>query len=283
MSSYCRTDLASEAHVLHEREAALTEKRGVRAREESVGGYAVTQVDILDARGEQALGLPCGTYYTMKLDALPHRFSPDYSGAVSALAALIRRCLPAVRPDSVLVAALGNPDVTPDALGSLAAESVLVTRHLQQEDGFQSLCSSALCRPGVLGTSGMESALQIRSLCDSLHPGCVLVIDALAAADTASLCRCLQITNAGIAPGSGVGNNREALNAAFLGVPVAAIGVPTVIDAAFFSDLPSVSSLFVTPRDIDAAVRAFGKLIGYGVNSALNPGLSLEEMDFLLS
>ena len=283
LSRSCRTDLAAEAHSLHHDCGELTRENGVIAREENVRGFSVTRVEILNPRGEETLGLPCGVYDCMKLNVVPLRSSPDFSEAVAGLATLIGRCLPSPHPKSVLIAALGNPAVTPDALGSLAAEAILVTRHLTRDSLFKGLCSTALCRPGVLGTSGVESAFQVKALCEALRPDCVIGIDALAAAEPDSLCRCVQITDAGIAPGSGIGNNREALNAGFLGVPFLAVGVPTVIDASLFPDLPSLSSLFVTPRDIDTSVHALGRLVGYAVNLALNPTLGLEEMDYLLN
>ena len=176
----------------------------------------------------------------------------------------------------MLVAALGNPDITPDALGSLAAESILVTRHLKetQPEDFAAFCSLALCRPGVLGTTGMESALQVKTLCKALRPDLVVVIDALAGAEAEHLCRTLQVTDAGIAPGSGGGNNR-------LEFSKVSIGMPTVVDAGVFGG-EAVSGMFVTPRNIDSLVRAAGRVIGYGVNLALHRGISIEDVDALL-
>ena len=184
---------------------------------------------------------------------------------------------------TVLAAALGNPDITPDALGPLAAESILVTRHLkeQQPEDFAAFCSLALCRPGVLGTSGMESALQVKTLCAALQPDLVLVIDALAGAEADHLCRTLQITDSGIAPGSGVGNNRPAFSRESLGIPVVAVGMPTVVDAGLFGG-ENLAGMFVTPRSIDSLVRAAGRVIGYAVDLALHRGLTVEDVDALL-
>ena len=195
---------------------------------------------------------------------------------------LICRCCQS--HENVLVAALGNPDITPDALGSLAAAGILVTRHLKQQAPaeFDAFSSLALCRPGVLGTSGMESAQQVKLLCNQLHPDLVIVIDALAGADPDRLCRCVQISTAGISPGSGVGNDRQELSLHTLGAPVVAIGIPTVIDAGLLGE-DRLSGLFVTPRSIDAQVRAGARVIAYGINLAVHQGLDIRDIDMLVS
>lgn len=275
-----RTDLASEVRRRLCDGASVTELPGVRAREERMGDFPVTTVEILDARGARALGKPEGRYITMEL---PSRLQDCLSPAAEVLATLICRCA-GVLPPRVLLAALGNPDITPDAIGSLAAGQLLVTEHLKQTDpvSFASFRATLLCRPGVLGTSGVESARQIRALCRETRPDLVIAIDALAGADLQLLCRSVQICNSGIAPGSGVGNCREALNRETLGLPVLAIGVPTVVDASALSPDPSLRGMFVTPRSIDSQVRACAKLVAWGVNLALHEGLSTEEMSQLL-
>ncbi len=277
-----RTDMASELHRRLCDGSSVTELPGVRATEEQITGFSVTTVEILDSRGEQALGKPVGCYITLEL---PSRISDHFSEAAATLAVLIRRCAgPEPLPQRVFLAALGNPDITPDAIGSLAAGHLLVTRHLKQSNAsdFSAFRSTTLCRPGVLGTSGMESAQQIRALCRDFQPEMVIAIDALAGADLGRLCRSIQICNTGIAPGSGVGNSREALNREALGVPVLAIGVPTVVDAAAFSPDPALKGMFVTPRSIDSLVRSCAKLIGYGIDLALHDGLQVEEIEMLL-
>ena len=189
---------------------------------------------------------------------------------------------PVTLPPRVLLAALGNPDITPDALGPLCASSVLVTRHLKAGhdpiwDGFSSV---SLLRAGVLGTVGVESAVQIRAFCEAVRPSLVLVVDALAGAEAAGLCRSIQICDSGISPGSGVRNDRARIDRALLGVPVTAIGVPTVTDACTRDGGPG--DLFVTPRDIDSAVRACARFIAYGINLALHPGITVEDIDALI-
>lgn len=276
-----RTDMAAEAHGLS---AAQTDAAGLRTAEETLGGFPVTTVEVLDARGAAALGKPIGKYYTLLLPERFGRGSESFAGCVTALSELIRRCLP-TPCERVLAAALGNPDITPDALGGLAAGSILVTRHLKgaEPETFSGFCSLALCRPGVLGTSGIESAEQVSLLCRELRPELVLVIDALAGADAERLCRTVQVTDTGLAPGSGVGNDRRELSAASLGVPVVAVGMPTVIDAAALcGGAEGLEGLFVTPRGIDSLVRQGARVIGYAVDLALHRGISLDDIDLLL-
>lgn len=276
-----RTDLASEARKLLSPE--IGEEQGIIAREETLYGLPVVAVEIISDIGAKALGKPQGKYYTLTLPRRFERGAPDFSAAARAVGALIRRCAPSGVTDC-LIAALGNPDITPDALGSLAAESVLVTRHLKRRavPGFDALSSTALCRTGVLGTTGVESAAQLRALTREVTPELIIAVDALAGCEVDGLCRTVQISSGGIAPGSGVGNDREVLSRESLGVPVVAVGVPTVIDAAAFAPDEGLRGMFVTPRDIDALVRAAGRVVGYGINLALNPDISVEDIDLLV-
>ena len=280
---YRRTDVATEAHRLWAESAdTLTELSGVVARTETLGAFTVEQVEIRSSEGSEALHKPQGLYFTLEVPSLPTRGHPDFDSAAPALSQLIRRCLPSA-PRSALVVLLGNSDITPDALGSLTAPWLLVTRHLPTLPAFLSSCSIAVCRPGVLGTSGMESAQQVAALTKLLHPDCVLCVDALAGADPSRVCRTVQVCSTGISPGSGVGNDREALNQETLGVPVVAIGVPTVLDAASLSPNQPVSDCFLTPRSIDLSVRSAARLIGYGIDLALLPQLTVSDVDMLVA
>jgi len=272
-----RSDMAEELRRRH-----TGEIDGLRSASETLFGLPVFTTEIVGEAGERALGKPRGRYYTLTLPRWFGRGAECFPDAAKALAELIRRCLPPAH-DEVLVAALGNPDITPDALGSLAAGSVLVTRHLKHGDpeSFRRFCSLALCRTGVLGTSGIESAAQIATLCRELRPRLAVVIDALAGSDAALLCRTVQVSDAGISPGSGVGNDRQELSAATLGVPVVSIGMPTVIDAGALGG-EMTAAMFVTPRDIDSLVRAGGRLIGYALNLALHSALTLSDIDALI-
>lgn len=278
-----RTDIATESfRQLDGSAEALTEKQGVIAAHERLHGLEVMAVDILNETGARTLGKPVGKYFTLDLPQRFERGAEQFEAAAKAVGDLICRCCQS--HENVLVAALGNPDITPDALGSLAAAGILVTRHLKQQAPaeFDAFSSLALCRPGVLGTSGMESAQQVKLLCNQLHPDLVIVIDALAGADPDRLCRCVQISTAGISPGSGVGNDQQELSLHTLGAPVVAIGIPTVIDAGLLGE-DRLSGLFVTPRSIDAQVRAGARVIAYGINLAVHQGLDIRDIDMLVS
>ena len=278
-----RTDIISESFRQIEGSVdRLTEKQGIIAAQDRLHGLDLLSVDILNDTGARTLGKPVGKYFTLDLPQRFERGAEQFEASARAVGDVICRCCPHF--ENVLVAALGNPDITPDALGNLAASHILVTRHLKQQSSSEFFAFSAvsLCRPGVLGTSGIESARQVQLLCRAVQPDLVIVIDALAGADGDRLCRCIQISTAGISPGSGVGNDRQELSFQSLGVPVLAIGIPTVIDASLLGK-EELSGLFVTPRYIDALVRSGARVIAYGINLALHPGLGIADIDLLVS
>lgn len=283
MESRFRTDLA-----LEQRESLLSGGReiaGCEAREELKGRFRVTTVDILDERAAAELCKPIGRYVTVELDALLSRRESSFAEAAELLASELWAMLTCPREGTTLVAGLGNASMTPDALGPLAADSVLATRHLKAQlpEEFGAFSGVCTVRPGVLGTTGLESAEMLRAICGFLSPAQVIVVDALASASLGRLCRTVQISNSGIVPGSGVGNDRAELCEGTLGAPVFALGVPTVVDAANFSDSEEARGMFVTPRDIDASVRDIAKLIGYAINLALHDGLTVADIDMLIS
>ena len=294
-----RTDLALEARELWQESAERTTRlRGVKATKTKQEGYPVTRVDILDARGEKALGKPQGSYLTIDLTTFWQRKADFFERAVRAVGGQLKALLPA--EGAALVVGLGNRAMTPDAVGPLAVASVLVTRQLisAMPKHFSGFRPVSVCRTGVLGTTGVESAEAVRGLVEQVQPALVIAIDALASRRVGRVCATVQLSDTGIIPGSGVGNHRSALNQETLGVPVVAIGVPTVVDSATLAaDLleesgitdideeklrGSQQNLMVTPRDIDQQVRDLGKVIGYGINWALQD-LEIEEMNALLS
>ena len=277
-----RTDLAAEQRELTPDAGSL---RGVRAASEQRSGFEVNTVEILDAEGEKALCKPVGKYVTLGLEPLIGRASDAFEDAAALLAELIRELLPADGGKGTLVAGLGNDEMTPDAVGPLAVNAVIATRHLKRgmPEDFAAFSTVSAVKPGVLGSTGIESAELLRSACRAADPARLIAVDALASASLERLCRTVQLTDAGIVPGSGVGNDRAAVNAASLGLPVLAIGVPTVVDAAAFSDSPDAAGMFVTPRDIDSSVRDVAKLIGYSINLALHEGLTVADIDMLKS
>lgn len=266
-----RTDLAMEAHELlcAQSGAAIP---GAECRTVFRRGCSVTSVHIETEGAAQRLGKPCGRYITLDLSALQKNSGELLARASRAVAAELRLLL-GEHTRGVLVAGLGNAGMTPDAIGPKSAEHVLVTRHLRQEDGFSSLCPVSVLTPGVLGQTGIEAMETLR--------GAV---------------RAVQLSDTGIVPGSGVGNHRCPLSRDTLGVPVYAIGVPTVVDAATLtldvleeagkSDVDPAAlrgheTVMVTTRDIDAQIRELARIVGYGIDLALQP-LSFSELCTLL-
>lgn len=292
-----RTDLALEARELwQERAGRLTALPGVEAREGLREGIPVNTVEILDGRGEQALGKPRGAYVTLTLEGLAGREEGVFQRSVRAVAGELSWLLRGTPPDAlVLVAGLGNRAITPDAVGPKAHENVLVTRHLVRKmpEHFGNLRPVASIAAEVMGTTGVESGELVRAVCEKLRPACVVAVDALASRSLERLCRTVQLADTGITPGSGVGNHRMGLTRDTLGVPVVAVGVPTVVDGATLAadllgedDLPRLGEgrdLLVTPKDIDSQVSDLAKVIGYGISLALQPGISLEELELLLA
>ena len=292
-----RTDLALEAQELWREGAAETTKLpGVRARTERWEGQSVTRVEILDPRGAEALGKPVGTYLTLDLTAYWQREEGFFPRAVEGLGQLLRDLLP--EEGSVLVVGLGNAAMTADAVGPETLRNLLITRHLmaslpRQFSGFRQVSAFAA---GVLGDTGVESAEAVSALVRELRPDCVVAVDALAARKPGRVCTTVQLSDTGIAPGSGVGNHRAALTRESLGVPVYALGVPTVVDAwTLAADLlesagvPDWQGLLkekqrgmtVTPRDIDRQVRELGRVLGYALTWALQD-LDLDAITSLL-
>lgn len=285
MKREIRTDLALEAEQLcRETGEALA---GVRSRSRRQGGFAVTVTEVLDARGAAALGKPVGSYVTLELGALLRREENAFAEAAALLAGQLRALLALPAEAPVLVAGLGNRGITPDAVGPAAVDSVLVTRHLRarQPAEFAAFRPVTAVCTGVLGTTGIESGELVRAVAAAVEPAAVIAVDALASRAPEHLGRTVQLSDTGIEPGSGVGNARLRLDRDTLGVPVLAIGVPTVVDVGALAADEALQSagLIVTPRDIDRLVRDTAKLIGYGINLALHDGLRVEDLDMLLS
>ena len=284
MSFSPRTDLASESRDLWRRSAGETSALpGISARKEQRQGLELDRIEILDEQGEAALGKPRGRYLTLRLDALERREADAFERSCAVLAEALGELLALREGDRVLVVGLGNEAITPDALGPMAARQTMVTRHLKEQlpGDFAAFRSVAVFCSGVLGTTGLESSALTHAVSRMSHPDRIVAIDALCAAEAEKLCRTVQVSDAGIVPGSGVGNARAALSRDTLGVPVVAVGVPTVVDAAVFG--AGERGLIVTPRDIDRQLRDCARLIGYALNLALHPGLTIGDVDMFLS
>ena len=297
-----RTDLALEAKELWTESAEKeTKLEGVRARDSLREGYQVTTVDILDEQGASSLGKPVGSYVTVQLDALARREEDAFGRAARAIAAELNGLLKLPEEATCLVVGLGNRAITPDAIGPGVADHTMVTRHLveQAPEHFGSFRPVAALAAGVLGTTGVESGELVKAVAEKIRPGCIIAVDALASRSMDRVCTTVQLANTGIVPGSGVGNHRAALNRETLGIPVIAVGVPTVVDAGTLAadilaeagqeglDPEALAGagegLMVTPRDIDQRVADLVKVIGYGINLALQPGLTIEDVDLFLS
>lgn len=289
-----RTDLALEARELWQNSADFsTNVEGVLHAEQVKDGILVTTVEIRSEDGAQAIGKPKGRYVTLSLEDVQRRDSSAFPRTVRIIAEELGAFLKGVDGGKpVLVAGLGNRFITPDALGPGAHRNMLVTRHLVREmpEQFGYLRPVASLAAEVLGNTGVESGEVVKSVCERIQPACVIAVDALASRSVERLCRTVQISDAGIAPGSGVGNHRFALNKESLGVPVIAVGVPTVVDAATLAaDLTGQDerpeegrTLMVTPRDIDRQVADLSKLLGYGISLALQPQMTVAELELLL-
>ena len=282
-----RTDLAIElAQPLLEAEKL---PEGLKVHTQTLGAVEITCVQIASPKASQQLQKPCGRYITIQTPPLWNSLL-DPQQEIDAAADCIRSLLP--QEGTVLVVGLGNSSITPDALGPQVAQHILVTRHLTEELarslGMGSLRKTAALIPGVLGQTGVESGELTAALVNFIQPSAVIVVDALAAQDYGRLGRTIQISDSGIAPGSGVQNSRKELSRRTLGIPVLSIGVPTVIDAATLAAQLTGSSCeqahqtaMVTPREIDRLIGHSAKFIALAINKALYPELSLEEIGFL--
>ncbi len=291
-----RTDLAVEAIENHKSAAALPH---VRQSDRMLEGFAIHEVRILSEDAAREIGKPQGRYLTLELDALIRREEDAFPRACKALSTLLRELLPRPNDGPVLIAGLGNRMITPDAIGPQTADHVIATRHLvaQSPDIFADWRPVSALAPGVLGQTGVETGEVICGVLDRVRPAAVIAVDALAAGRLSRLLRTVQLADTGITPGAGVGNARAALNKETLGVPVIAVGVPTVVDGATLAHeissqlgQPACEALddlsqpvMITTRDIDREVADISRMLGYAVNMALHPHLSVADIDLYLS
>ena len=291
-----RTDLACEARDIWQ--SASGEKTlpdGVEAENRTISGTRVEFLAIRKETGARALGKPMGEYLTLFPEAFCDRAEGAFDDAARLLGRCLRRLLRLSDADSVLVAGLGNEAVTPDALGPKTLRHVPATRHLRDAypkefSRFRSVMTAAA---GVTGDTGMEAAELLRALVSELRPSAVIAVDALAARSMGRVCRTVQLSDTGIIPGSGVGNARKALNRETLGVPVIAVGVPTVVDALTLAEElrpdgtagefdKNARSMMVTLREIDQQIAALSRLIGYGIDLALHEGITVADITALI-
>lgn len=297
MSSFrVRTDLALE--VRENMEENAKECRGVSVEEQyrEESEIRITKVVIQTMNGAKAMGKPIGTYITLEAPAM---VLPDenYHEEISAeLVGQLKEIIPGMEKElSVMVVGLGNRDVTADALGPNVVDNLIINRHMMKEYGKAAFDRKKVHMvsgliPGVMAKTGMESQEIIKGVVEKTNPNVVIVVDALAARSTRRLNRTIQVTNTGIHPGSGVGNHRNAITEEALGVPVIAIGVPTVVDAAtivsdafdkmmrqageepldiqdeLLAGLGELYNMYVTGKDVDYEIKQISHIICNAIN-----------------
>lgn len=288
-----RTDLAVEA-----REIAGENVSGVEFKSYKENNLSISRLTVKNQKAKLSLGKEIGTYITIELPSLTDNFSETDQRLIT-IGKEIRRLLPV--NGLVLVVGLGNTEITPDSLGPKASSRVLATRHISGEiaraTGLDRLRPVAVIQSGVTGQTGIETGEYILSIVKRIKPTAVVAIDALASRRLERLGCTLQISDTGISPGAGVGNHRTKINQETIGVPVIAIGVPTVVDVqTLASDLleneytkqmqklirPNNRDMIVIPREIDLLTERASRLIGFALNGALQNEFDISDLVSLM-
>jgi spore protease len=321
-----RTDLAIEAREFYSKQEDKKDIPGVEVDMDKGENYTVTRVKVVEDVGARIMGKPKGNYITIEVPKLRENDKDLQDEAGKVLAGEVERLVNLSDQSVIMVVGLGNWNVTPDALGPRVVEHLLVTRHIKEyvpdqiDEGVRSVCAIA---PGVLGITGIETSEIIRGIVDKVKPDIVIAIDALSSRKMERISTTIQLADTGINPGSGVGNNRKELSRQSMGVPVIAIGVPTVVDAAtmandtidmvidtlisespksgeFYNMLknmdktekyrlinevisPYIGNLMVTPKEIDRLIDDMAIVIANGLNIALHPSINHEDMERYLN
>lgn len=296
MERRIRTDLALEVRESFPEDDV--EIRGVELKEDydEENKIRVSTVVIKDEKGAQAMQKPIGTYITIEAPELAKSDESYHKPVADAIAANLRKLAGNLKKEEVLVVGLGNREVTPDALGPQVVDNLFITRHLIREYGKEfkeknRLNSVSAISPGVMAQTGMEAQEIVKGIIEETKPKLIIAIDALASRSVSRLNTTIQLSDTGISPGSGIGNNRKALNEESLGTKVIALGVPTVVGAStivadtltkymensgfseediykFISEVngQNMDNMFVTPKNIDESI----KRISFTVSEALN-------------
>lgn len=315
-----RTDLALEAREVY-REQKRKEIPGVEVEEEKEEHYTITRVKVVHEVGEKLMGKPMGNYITIECPELRENSLGLQELISEVLSEELRGIMNIRKNTTTLVVGLGNWNITPDALGPKVVDSLMVTRHLLEyipeevDEGVSPVCAVA---PGVLGITGIETSEIIRGVVDRVQPDYVIAIDALASRKLQRVSTTIQICDTGISPGSGVGNNRRELSKKTLGIPVMAIGVPTVVDAATMANdtiemiingllsqgkegdfynmiknmngeerynliretMPeNIGNLIVTPKEVDTVIEDISRIIANGINFTLHEGITYDDIN----
>ena len=283
-----RTDLAVETRESFPKDRVEVKGVELEKSEDEKNQMIVTKVRIRDDAGSRAMKKPKGTYITVESPVF-QKEEMDHEPLLLCVCEQLEGMIGQMKQKAVLIVGLGNREVTSDSLGPCMIDHLFVTRHLKRELGEQFMldneygCVSAIA-PGVMAQTGIETAEILEGVIDRTRPDLVIVVDSLAARSVERLCTTVQITDTGIAPGAGVGNRRMELNQDTLGVPVVALGVPTVVDAqtiigdhlehvltnqgyreseieAFLKGIfgKETENVMVTPKNIDFSVRLLSR------------------------
>jgi len=290
-----RTDLALECKELFEEDnEPVGEDDGVLMDRIEYGeGVSVVKIQIINQKGEALLEKPSGNYITIEAEGIIDENDEAKTIVEESLIKELTEIIPFNNELKVLVAGLGNSGVTPDALGPVTISKVRPTRHLFEMFGTDSddeVSNVSCIIPGVMGNTGLESADVIKKAAELVQPDIIVVVDSLAARDMSRFSTTIQLTDTGISPGAGMGNNRTGINEQVMGVKVIAIGVPTVIDVttiirdSLVDNVEDVTSIeeyldefklesIVTSTDIDSIIKEFSDIISNGINKVLHPGI----------
>lgn len=307
-----RTDLAVERRDIYNKANSLeNDVDGIECEQESINDkVSVTRVKITNENGEQAINKPKGEYITLDINKIKYMEEDAINECAEILSKEISKLVSTHvdKNGEVLVVGLGNIYVTPDALGPKVANGIEVTRHVIKyypqfvKEGTRSISAIS---PGVLGVTGIETLEMVKGIVDNLKPKLVIAIDSLCSRNIDRISSTIQISDTGIVPGAGVGNTRAELSQKTLGIPVVAIGVPTVVEAATITSdgldlfiqrlqdeaksneylnklkeddnyeeikkalLPNDYNFIVTPKEIDGLIENMSKLISTGINMSL--------------
>lgn len=304
-----RTDLAIETHELFTETAEQIE--GVSVYDKSVKDIKITQVTIDTDEAAEKMGKPVGNYITLTLPDLRYIDKKLYSRIVKHMSDEIKQLVCDDIDKPILVVGLGNRAITSDSLGPEVVDRLVITRHMFTHapeilsEDFASVCALA---PGVLGITGIETEEIISAVCEKINPCAVIVVDALAARSIDRITSTIQICDTGICPGAGVGNNRREISEKTLGIPVIAIGVPTVVDAItitedtldlIFCDLgeklpiedivrsgkvsKDILNFTTTPKEIDILIKKCAEVVANGINFALHDNITFEDVDLFVN
>ena len=278
-----RTDLA-----LEQAEIFLTDKgrkNGVEVEEYLAADerIKVSKVTILTKNAAKKMGKPMGDYITIEAQDMTDSDDGYHNEVSECMANELEKLMPEGKHlSSVLVIGLGNRAVTADSLGPKVVDHLYITRHLLRaygKDAFggKTVREISSLEPGVMAKTGMETLEIVRGVIGDVKPDVLLVVDALAARSVKRLNRTIQMTNTGISPGSGVGNHRHALTKESLGIPVIAIGIPTVVDAATIArdamnaayEFSELNNMYLTGKDIDSVIGRVSFTVSEGLNKVL--------------